>query len=160
MQGGAYICIRHFAGVRWWARARSSHENRRRHNSCAITTFPRLADTSHRRCHVSRPFSPVLLYFTTLIHSSALPRTSSDTAFSTRSPVRRCANICHIVIFRRPYTFPHRLRCVLLILFHIYLAFMFQNMLSILCHMFTYILHTNYDTQSSYKTVELLCTTE
>ncbi len=56
------------------------------------------------------------------------------------------------------HTFPHRLRCVLLILFHIYFAFMLQNIPSIICHMLTYILHANYDTQSSYKTVELLCT--
>ncbi len=35
---------------------------------------------------------------------------------------------------------------------------MFQTIPFILCHMLTYILHTNYDTQSSYKTVELLCT--
>ncbi len=89
--------------VRWWARARASHENRRRHYSRAITEFPRLADASHRRRNVSRPLSPVLLYFTTYIHSSAPPRTSSVTAFSTRSPVRRCANICHVVIFRRWY---------------------------------------------------------
>ncbi len=57
------------------------------------------------------------------------------------------------------HTFPHCLCCVLLILFHIYFAFMFQTIPFILCHMLTYILHTNYDTQSSYKTVELLCTT-
>ena len=70
------------------------------------TAFPRLADTSHRRRHVSRPLSTVLLYFATLIHSSAPPRTSSVVAFSARSPVRRCASICHVVIFRRPSYVP------------------------------------------------------
>ena len=122
---------------------------------------PRSQDSpTHRTAAatLSRPFSPFLLYFTTFIHFSTPPRISTVISFSARSPVRRCATICHVVIFRRPHMFPHRLYCVLLILFHIYLAFMLQNIPSIICHMLTYILHTNYDTQSSYKTVGLLCT--
>ncbi len=85
------------------------------------------------------------------------PRTSSVTAFSTRSPVRRCANICHVVIFRRPPYVPAppllRLTHFILHLLHIYAPELPLH----LFHMLTYILHTNYDTQSSYKTVELLC---
>ena len=122
---------------------------------------PRSQDSpTHRTAAatLSRPFSPFLLYFTTFIHFSTPPRISTVIAFSARSPVRRCATICHVVIFRRPYTFPHRLCCVCFILFYIYFAFMLQNRLSILFHMLAYILHTNYDTQTSYKnTVELLC---
>ena len=83
------------------------------------TAFPRLTQvpTTHRRIaptpfHVSRPFSPVLLYFTTFIHFYTPPRISTVVTLSARSPVRRCATICHVVIFRRPYTFPHRLCCV------------------------------------------------
>ena len=123
---------------------------------------PRRVPTTRRHIaptpfHVSRLFSSFLLYFTAFTHLSTPPRITTAVTFSARSPVRRCATICHVVIFRRPHMFPHRLCCVLLILFYIYFAFMFQNMLSILFHMITYILHTNYGTQSSYKnTVELL----
>ena len=59
---------------------------------------PHRVPTSHRHIaplpfHVSRPFSPFLLYFTAFIHYSTPPRMPSVITFLARSPVRRCATI-------------------------------------------------------------------
>ncbi len=117
------------------------------------------------RRHIAPPpprFSSVLAYFIILynIHTFIGPSPNilrrCLLSSLTGSPMRE--TFVMLLYLDAHHTFPHRLRCVLLILFHIYFAFMFQTIPFILCHMLTYILHTNYDTQSSYKTVvELLC---
>ena len=58
---------------------------------------PHCIPTTHRHIapppfHVSRPFSPFLLYFTAFIHFFTPPQVSSVVTFSARSPVRRCAD--------------------------------------------------------------------
>ena len=94
------------------------------------TTFPRPSQRSHEspthRTAAATSFSPFLalpLHFTTYSHYFTLPRVFYAVTFVARSSVRRCANICHVVIFRRPYPSPHRLRCVCSICFTFYFAF-------------------------------------
>ena len=94
------------------------------------TTFPRPSQHSHEppthRTDAVPRFSPFLalpLHFTTYSHYSTLPRVYYAVTFIARSPVRRSASICHVVIFRRPYPSPHRLCCVFSICFMFYFAF-------------------------------------
>ena len=123
-----------------------STRSRRPRNSTK-TTFPRPSPHSHEsptHCTAAiTHFSPILafsLHFTTYSHYFTLPQVFYAVTFAARSPVRRCANICHVVIFRRPY--PSRLCCVFSICFTFYFAFAPCYMFPI-CFHFTYkLLHT------------------
>ena len=106
------------------------------HIPAPFAAFPRVTDASHRRRYaILAPFTPFYNIYTSFNPAPNILRVT----FSTASPGRRCASICHVVIFRCPYTSPHRPCCVLHILFHIYFAFILWNMPSILFHMLTYI---------------------
>ncbi len=121
---------------------------RRLRNSTKIT-FPRPSPHSHdtpTHCTAAiTPFSPflaLLLHFTAYSHYFTLPRVFHAVTFAARSPVRRSANICYVVIFRRPYPSPHRLCCMLSICFAFDFVFSPCYMFPI-CFHFTYkLLHT------------------
>ncbi len=98
-------------------------------NSTKIT-FPRPLPHSHEsptHCTAAiacfSPFLALSLHFTTYSHYFTLPRGFHAVTFIARSPVGRSANICYVVIFRRPYPSPHRLCCVFSICFTFYFAF-------------------------------------
>ena len=118
----------------------------RRPRNLTKTTFPRPSPLSHEspthRTAAATSFSPFPLRLTTYLHYSTLPRLFYAVTFAARSPVRQCANICHVVIFRRPYPSPHRLCCMFSICFTFYFAFEPCCMFPIRFH-FTYkLLHT------------------
>ena len=125
-----------------------STRSRRPRNSTK-TTFPRPSPHSHEspthRTAAATSFSPFLalpLHFTTYSHYFTLPRVFYAVTFVARSSVRRCANICHVVIFRRPYPSPHRLCCVCSICFTFYFAFAPCYRFSICFHFMYKLLHT------------------
>ena len=104
-----------------------------------LTAVPRVTDISHRRRYV---FLALPLHFTTYSHYSTLPRVYYAVTFIARSPVRRSANICYVVIIRRPYPSPHRLCCVCSICFTFYFAFAPCYRFSICFHFMYKLLHT------------------
>ncbi len=131
------------------------------------TLFPRITPRSHDTPTYRTDATTFLVrsrLFSYILQHSYIPRPLPEHPPSLHSQrAHRFADartFVTLLYLDAHHTFPHRLCCVLLILFHIYLTFMLQNILSISFHMLTYILHTNYDTQSSYKTVELLCNTQ
>ena len=122
----------------------STRSRRPRNSTKTSESFPRLLPHSHDSPtpRLSRLCSPVLLYFTTSMHSSAPLRTFSVIAFSARSPVRRSASICHVVIFRRPPYVPAppslRLTHFIPHLLHIYVPEHSLHFIPYSCIHFTY----------------------
>ncbi len=134
------------------------HAHTQPRNSTKIR-FPRPSPRSHdsptHRTDAATFLVPSHPFYYILQHSyipRPLPKHSPSLHFHRAHRFADARTFVTLLYLDAHHTFPHHLCCVLLILFNIYLTFMLQNMLSILCHMPTYILHTNYDTQSSYKT--------